>query len=68
MTTRKPGPVPTVDKPKPFADGNVRGWKATLPGRRPLATPAIANGRLFLGGGFGSYEFYALDADTGDLR
>jgi outer membrane protein assembly factor BamB len=68
MTARQPGPVPTVDRPKPFADGSVRGWKLTLPGRRPLATPAVIDGRVFIGGGFGSYEFYALDADTGDLR
>jgi outer membrane protein assembly factor BamB len=32
-----------------------------------LATPAIADGRLFLGGGFGSYEFYAFDSVTGNL-
>lgn len=41
------------------------GWKVTLPEQRPLATPALADGMLFVGGGFGSYEFYALDATTG---
>jgi Ca-activated chloride channel family protein len=46
-------------------DGLRNGWKVTIPGQRPLATPAVADGRLFLGGGFGSYEFYALDAVTG---
>jgi outer membrane protein assembly factor BamB len=30
-----------------------------------LATPAVFDGKVFLGGGFGSYEFYALDAKTG---
>ena len=44
-----------------------RAFLVTLPGGRPLATPAVADGRVFLGGGFGSYEFYALDAVTGDV-
>jgi hypothetical protein len=39
----------------------------TIPGQRPLATPAVAEGRLFLGGGFGSYDFYALDAAIGQV-
>src|SRR5262249_59931180 len=39
----------------------------TLPGQRPLATPSVVGGRAFLGGGFGSYDFYALDAATGAL-
>lgn len=42
-------------------------WKQRIPGSRPLATPAIADGRLFLGGGFGSHEFYAFDAKTGAM-
>jgi outer membrane protein assembly factor BamB len=46
-------------------DGSRKGWQVSLPGGRPLATPAVGDGRVFLGGGFGSYEFYALDADTG---
>jgi outer membrane protein assembly factor BamB len=46
-------------------DGAIRGWKVTIPGGRPLATPAVAGGLVFLGGGFGSYHFYALDAETG---
>src|SRR5262249_23158123 len=37
----------------------------TIPGNRPLATPAVAHGKLFLGGGFGSHEFYAFDAKNG---
>ena len=43
------------------------GWVVQLPGGLPLATPAYADGKLFLGGGYGSYEFYALDAETGSL-
>jgi outer membrane protein assembly factor BamB len=61
------GKMPRVEAPTPFRspDGRLPGWKVTIPGRRPLATPAVVSGRAFLGGGFGSYEFYALDAATG---
>ena len=45
-------------------DGH-RGWRLRLPENRPLATPAYWEGLLFVGGGFGSYEFYALDAASG---
>ncbi len=40
-------------------------WELNIPGNRALATPAIENGRVFVGGGFGSYEFYAFDCETG---
>ena len=62
-------PVRPVDpmEPVPFRprDGRISGWKVTIPGGRPLATPAIAEGKLYLGGGFGSHEFYGLDARSG---
>ena len=48
------------------ADGR-EGWAVRLPGGRPLATPAYSNGRVFVGGGYGSHEFYAFDAKTGRL-
>src|SRR5262245_53254322 len=38
-------------------DGKFKGWKVAVPGNRPLATPAVVNGRVFIGGGFGSHEF-----------
>jgi Ca-activated chloride channel family protein len=41
------------------------GWVLRLPGGRPIATPAYADGMLFVGGGYGSHEFYAVDAETG---
>ncbi len=47
--------------------GGHKAWKITIPGNRPLATVAYENGMLFLGGGYGSYEFYALNAATGKL-
>jgi Ca-activated chloride channel family protein len=41
------------------------GWMMRIPGSRPIATPAYANGMIFVGGGYGSHEFYAIDAETG---
>src|SRR5262245_50959573 len=60
-------PAVKLSEPKPFAskDGKIKGWKLTVPGGRPLATPAVVDGKLFIGGGFGSHEFYAVDAITG---
>jgi Ca-activated chloride channel homolog len=46
------------------ADGK-EGWALRIPGGRPIATPAYADGLLFVGGGYGSHEFYAFDAKTG---
>ena len=48
------------------ADGKS-GWVVRIPGNRPLATPAYSNGRVFVGGGYGSHEFYAFDAKTGRM-
>src|SRR5262249_40037465 len=39
-----------------------QGWVVRLPDNRPIATPAYADGRIFIGGGYGSHEFYAFDA------
>jgi Ca-activated chloride channel family protein len=53
--------------PVPFqsSNGNLKGWRIAIPGNRPLASPAIGEGKVFVGGGFGSHEFYAFDATTG---
>jgi outer membrane protein assembly factor BamB len=48
------------------SDGK-EGWVVRVPGGRPLATPAYSDGMLFVGGGYGSNEFYAFDARTGRL-
>jgi outer membrane protein assembly factor BamB len=63
------GKLPPVEAPIPLnhEDCSRRGWKLAIPGMRPLATPAVVDDRVFLGGGFGSYEFYCLDAATGEL-
>jgi Ca-activated chloride channel homolog len=64
------GKLPSVAPATPFLshDGRFRGWKVAIPGHRSLATPAVVNGRVFLGGGFGSFDFYAFDARSGALE
>jgi Ca-activated chloride channel family protein len=59
-------PNPTGLKPVAFKtpDGK-EGWALRIPGGRPIATPAFADGMIFVGGGYGSHEFYAFDARTG---
>jgi Ca-activated chloride channel homolog len=66
-TTPQQQPAPQAARaPEAFksAEGKT-GWRVVIPGNRALATPAIAQGKVFLGGGFGSHEFYALNAETG---
>ncbi len=71
-TPGRPGSVEQLTteglKPEQYttADGKS-GWAVTIPGGRALATPAIVDGMVFVGGGFGSYEFYAFDAASGEL-
>jgi hypothetical protein len=68
QSPKKPGiRAPQAINLAPFrsADGRITGWKVKIPGARPLASPAIAEGKVFVGGGFGSHEFYAFDASTG---
>ena len=62
-------PAPKIAAPQSFTskDGKRKGWKVTIPGEHALATPAIVDGKLFIGGGFGSHEFYAFDAQTGKM-
>ncbi len=64
-----PCPILAVDlKVERIEAGKLKGWKVQLPENLPLASPAIADGALFIGGGFGSYSFYALDAYSGNLK
>jgi Ca-activated chloride channel family protein len=55
--------------PRRFLDSatGFRGWTRPIPGGREVVTPCVADGCVFVGGGFGSHEFYAFDAGTGDL-
>src|SRR2546427_10794324 len=70
IVMKQRGPAPTISDPAPFTSpsGKIRGWKVVIPGGRPLATPAVVGGQVFVGGGFGSFEFYAFDAMTGKLN
>jgi Ca-activated chloride channel family protein len=62
----KAGPIPVVQPPVAFTSKEgKKGWKVVIPGNRPLATPAVVDGKVLVGGGFGSHEFYAFDAKTG---
>ena len=52
-------------KPQNIKIGDLKGWKIHIPGGHPLATPAIMDGQVYIGGGFGSYEFYSFDSQKG---
>lgn len=49
-----------------FSSGRT-GWRIQIPGNRPIATVAYEDGMIFVGGGYGSYEFYAINAKTGEI-
>lgn len=54
--------------PAPFKTKDLKkGWIIEIPGNRPIATPTYYEGKLYVGGGYGSYEFYCFDALTGKL-
>jgi outer membrane protein assembly factor BamB len=60
--------LPRALEPREFGTPDGRsGWAVRLPGARPIATPAFGDGRLYVGGGFGSHEFFAFNAKTGTL-
>lgn len=50
------------------AFGHFAGWRAQVSPARSIATPAIWQDKVVFGGGFGSYEVYAVDAQTGELE
>src|SRR5439155_8593374 len=59
----------SANAPEPFKSKEGKtGWRVTIPGNKPLATPAVSDDTIFLGGGFGSHEFYAFDAKTGKQK
>ncbi len=65
-------PIPRVQPGRAASfrvDGERRGWLARLPehARMHLLTPVYGGGRVYLGGGFSSTRFYALDARTGAM-
>ena len=48
--------------------GGERAWVTALPSEQVLASPAYGDGKVFLGGGFSSHQFFALDAFGGELK
>jgi Ca-activated chloride channel family protein len=58
-------PNPKLDVEAFISKDGRKGWKVKLEHELPLATPAVVNGKLYIGGGFASYEFYAMDAVSG---
>ena len=62
-----PEPKGTLQAASFHTPDGKSGWVLRFPGARPIATPAYADGMLFVGGGYGSHEFYALDSDTGKI-
>jgi len=58
-------PLDNLNAEKFHTKDGKDAWRITIPGNRPLATPAVVDGMVYVGGGFGSYEFYAFDARSG---
>jgi len=56
--------LPASSGPFELPNG-LTGWAVQLEGGHPIATPAVADGKVYVGGGFGSYDLYAIDAATG---
>lgn len=52
---------------KPELTRTVTGFEIQFPSRTPIATPAVAQGKLYVGGGFSSMEFHCFEAATGKL-
>src|SRR5207249_169900 len=59
-STLPASPVAFQDDSTGFA-----GWRIKIEPGRAVPTPAADGERLFVGGGFGSYDFYSFDARTG---
>lgn len=57
-----------VTAPDPVeVEPTIRGWRVFLDTPRILTTPTLHDGRLFIGGGYGSTRFYAFDLRQGTL-
>ncbi len=56
----------TPAKQLPTRSSRERGFQVQLPHRGLVPTPTVYDGKVFVSGGFGSKQFYALDAQRGD--
>ena len=65
----KPGQLAKLRLPRPdrfTTEDGKRGWRLKLPGGSRLATPAVVDGVVYIGGGPSSHAIYALDAATAE--
>lgn len=46
-------------------ENGFNGWRLELQVNRAIPTPAFHDGKLYVAGGFGSYDFYRIDAKSG---
>ncbi len=61
-------PEPPFGGAAPFTfAGERRGWVARMPEPRQLPALAYGDGRIYVSGGFESFSFHALDAETGAI-
>ncbi len=66
--TRLPLPATPPGATARFTHRGRPGFVTALPTEELLTSPAFANGKIFLGGGFSSHTFFALDAYSGEMR
>lgn len=55
-------------KLKDYTEKTEDGFVITFPSGTSLPTPALVNNTIFLSGGFGSKDYYAFDANTGETK
>src|SRR5512135_3915423 len=67
MSTQAFASSPRALAAEPFKDPSTgfAGWRVRIDAQRAVPTPAVSGSHVLVGGGFGSYEFYAFDARTG---
>ncbi|MBI2901790.1 MAG: PQQ-binding-like beta-propeller repeat protein [Planctomycetes bacterium] len=46
-------------------ESKIAGYSMRLPAAHPIPTPAVHGGRVYVSGGFGSKQYFCLDAATG---
>ena len=65
--TAPPPQGPPPSSPPPSAPPSTPALDIALSNQLPVATPAVVNGRIYVGSGFGSYQMNCIDANTGAL-
>ncbi|MEX0707798.1 MAG: PQQ-binding-like beta-propeller repeat protein [Woeseia sp.] len=48
-------------------ESGICGWRLKFRDGRAIPTPAFHDGKLYVAGGFGSYDFYRVDARSGAI-